>query len=70
MTKRVKFEVTVELPDGVTLAEMRQYIRDEVMAGSGGRSPEDPLFYLNRRSVLVNKGGVLPRNYRVGVDDK
>lgn len=47
------FIVTLEVPSGVTLEEMKEYIKNEVKCNVGSRSPEDPIFYLDKNSVTV-----------------
>lgn len=54
---KVSYIVTLELPADVGIEEGAAYIRDEVRAGCGGRSPDDPLFHLNRDSVKVKRCG-------------
>lgn len=50
---RVFFEVSLEMPNGATKAEVREYILTEVMAGCGGLNPVNPMFDLDRASVSV-----------------
>ena len=47
------FMVSLIVPIGVTTSEMSKYIYDEVCSGNGCRSPEDPLFYLDRNAVKI-----------------
>lgn len=39
------YEIELQRPDGVTVAELTQYIKEAVETWGGWRSPEDPLFY-------------------------
>lgn len=48
-----RFVVEVDIPSGVSVQEMKDYIFGEVRAGIGGLPPEDPLFHLDRTSVKV-----------------
>lgn len=47
------FTVTVEMPSGVTIKEMKQYINDAVRNWAGGYDPELPIFDLDRSSIKV-----------------
>jgi hypothetical protein len=47
------FEVRVNLPDGVTSSQMKQYILESVQSMCGCLSPDDPLFELDRKNVKV-----------------
>lgn len=52
--RRRSFRVTVTIPDGVSVAEMRAYIREAVQTWCGSFDPEnDPLFDLDYDSVKV-----------------
>ncbi len=62
--RKILFTVTVDLPGTATVEEMRAYIETEVRAGSGGRSPEDPLFYLDKESVEVRYIGKVEKHLR------
>ena len=50
---RHAFVVHVDIPPGVTVERMRQYIEDEIKANIGRLPPEDPLFHMDRESVVV-----------------
>lgn len=59
---RQVFKVTLTMPDGVSLREMREYIRDAVAGWKGqfnnglnDRSAVDPLFLLDGDSVKVKR---------------
>lgn len=52
MTKR-SFIVTLDLPRGVGVRQMVQYIRTEIKANIGRLDPEEPLADLDRDSVKV-----------------
>jgi hypothetical protein len=51
--KRRKFEVSVEMPEGVGVREMQDYIRDAVGTWAKSTDPESPIFDLNYDSVKV-----------------
>lgn len=53
MARRVKFTVTLDLPVGVSIAEMRDYLLTEIKAGKGNRVPPDPMCDLDRDSIRV-----------------
>lgn len=48
-------EVAAVIPDGVSLEEWQEYVRDNVMSGIGALRPEEPLFQMDRKSVYVSK---------------
>ncbi len=49
-----KFVVSVEIPDGATVADMKSYINDAVRCWAGSLNPHnDPLFDLDRNKVMV-----------------
>lgn len=48
-----KFIVTLEIPRGVTVSEMKNYIEDAVACWKGGGDPEGALFDLDGDSVKV-----------------
>lgn len=58
MIKTVSFVVTLDVPEGATVDDMQVFVRDEVMAGSGFRQPDDPIFNLDRDSVHVKRYAV------------
>lgn len=50
--QKAKFEVTVEIPEGVSVYRLRQFLEDEGFSMVGSLHPyEDPLFDLNKNSV-------------------
>lgn len=52
--RRRSFRVTVVIPEGVSVAEMREYIREAVRMWCKSFDPEnDPLFDLDYNSVRV-----------------
>lgn len=53
---KYRYLVEVELPPGVTPEEFQEYIKDEVSAGVGARHPSEPIFHLDKTSVLVSPG--------------
>lgn len=42
---REKYIVTVTRPEGVSITEMRDYIREAVDMWGGQLHPDDPMFY-------------------------
>lgn len=54
-----RFTVEVELPYGVTPADMREYIEEAVGCWRGRMDPEDSLFHLNGSSVVAREVGVV-----------
>lgn len=48
-----KFTVKVDLPQGMTTADMRDYIQDAVKSHKGGFSLDFPVAYLDRDTVKV-----------------
>lgn len=50
---KVNFLVSVELPDGVDISEMRDYVLDAVTTMVGSYPLDDPMFDLDRESVVV-----------------
>ncbi len=58
--RKEQYIVEIERPEGVSVAEMKEYIRDAVGAWKGGMHPEDAIFYLDHDSIKVKKfnGGV------------
>lgn len=64
---RKLFAVGIDIPKGVTLTEMRDYIRDAVASWKGqleppraygDNTPRDPLFQLDGDSVTVSYEGL------------
>jgi hypothetical protein len=51
---RARFLVSLDLPSGVSLEQMRQYIEDEIKTNIGRLPPDEPLFDLDRDSVKVS----------------
>ena len=54
MAKR-QFIVTLDIPPGVTLPEMEEYIAEAVQIWQGQMHPEAPLRDLNGNSVRVKR---------------
>lgn len=50
---REVYLVSVVRPEGVTKAEMAEYIKDAVETWGGGYSPDDPLFNVGDYHVAV-----------------
>lgn len=50
---KVNFLVSVELPDGVDISEMRDYVLDAVTTMVGSYPLDDPMFDLDCESVVV-----------------
>lgn len=48
-----QFVVTVELPEGVTVAEMTGYIDRAVSCRKGGMDPDSPIYDLDGKTVRV-----------------
>ncbi len=48
-----KFVVELKVPDGVSLTDMKEHIRTEVISGIGLRHPSDPITNLERKWVKV-----------------
>jgi len=55
MKKKVSFKVSVDLPDGCKIAEMRDYIEESVATWKGCKHPEEPIFDLDWKSVKVTR---------------
>lgn len=53
--RRRSFLVSVEMPEGATDDEVREYILDNVQAGRGCLHPDDPMSQLDRDKVHVRK---------------
>jgi hypothetical protein len=53
MKVKRSFVVTLEVPDGVSLPEIRQYIREAVADYCKGTNPDEPLFALDGDKVTV-----------------
>jgi hypothetical protein len=49
-----EFLVSVNVPDGVGVREMRAYLREAVVTWAKGGDPENPLFDLRDRDVKVS----------------
>ena len=47
------FEVRIPVPAGGNIAALSQYIRDAIGNWSGGGDPSDPLFHLDRETIVV-----------------
>lgn len=52
--KKHKFIVEIEIPEGVNITEMKNYIYKAILCGSGLLLPGiDPLFDINYKSIKV-----------------
>ena len=51
--QKVSYTVYVTLPENVSVLRFQQYIEDEIKANVGRLPPADPLFHLDRKSVIV-----------------
>jgi len=52
---KTEFIVSVKIPEGCSISAMKDYIRDAVGSMKGCKHPEDPLFWLDYKSVTVKK---------------
>jgi hypothetical protein len=50
-SRHVVVAVECDLPPGVTQAQFKQHVVDNVQAGCGCLHPDDPLFHLDRKTV-------------------
>lgn len=50
---KARFLLEIDVPNGASLIELRDYITEEVKVGCGSRRPEDPIFNLDRDSVKL-----------------
>lgn len=48
------FTVTLDMPPECTVGYMAEYIQEAVQSMVGSKMPEDPIFELDRESVVVN----------------
>lgn len=48
-----EFVVSVAIPEGVTTGDMTAYIEQAVRTWAGSKSPDDPIYDLDRASVKV-----------------
>jgi hypothetical protein len=48
-----EFRVMLDVPSGVSLKEMCEYISDAVKTYKGGLSPDNPIWHLAPESVIV-----------------
>ena len=55
MSKREDYRVSLVRPDGVTVAEMREYIEDAVASMKGGGNPDEAIFYLDGDTVRCTR---------------
>lgn len=53
MKDKIWFLVGMDIPDGADPADLLEYVQTEVKAGRGARDPRDPIFHLDRDSVVV-----------------
>lgn len=59
MPKRFVCKVEFDIPPGATVAQCRAYVISGVLSECGNLNCyTDPMFYLNRQTVLVYQGGV------------
>ena len=67
MTKKKTrtFKVTLDIPEGATISEVKDYIEDAVSSMKDCYSPEDDIFYLDGDSVKV-KSTRKPKPIKVG----
>lgn len=65
--RKMRFVVELNLPPGVSVADMRRYIEDEVKANVGQLHPDDPLFRLDRNSVEVRTAAAVAKQ-KAGLD--
>lgn len=49
---RETYQVTINRPDGVTITEMKEFIRDELQAAGGHRPLEDELHDVGEVRVI------------------
>jgi hypothetical protein len=58
MGKRIEFKVSLVMPDGLLVDEMKEYIADAVHCWGKGGDPEGPLFNLDqdgKRPIRVTR---------------
>lgn len=67
--KTEEYIVTVARPDGVTRADMKEYIHDAVVSHRGQFDTMEPLFYMDRSLVRVNPVPLVRRVRRTGMRD-
>lgn len=53
--RRATFLVSLDVPEGCTLAEIEGYIREAVQTWKGQGDPDEPLYELDWRSVKVKR---------------
>jgi hypothetical protein len=53
MKKNYLIKLTV--PDNATASDVIDYLKTAIKSDCGCRSPEDPMFHLNRESVTIKK---------------
>ena len=58
---KAKFTISVEIPDGVSKKEMRDYIYDAVNGMKGSYHPDDPLFQMDYGDFKVSHQKIKPR---------
>ena len=44
MTKKVNLKLAIDIPDGLSVAALKEYVKTAIEGWSGGGHPEDPLF--------------------------
>ena len=51
------YEVTVVVPNGYSLKDMRRYLEDAISCWSGGYDPDDPLFgHFDDDTLKIKRG--------------
>lgn len=53
MSVKRYFQVALDAPDDVPIAEVKQFILDALQSEVGYRHPSDPMHMLNRKSIKV-----------------
>lgn len=62
MSNRITFLVSMEIPSGADPLDLMQYVHEEVADGCGARDPHDPIFHLDRESVIVSLHSALQKS--------
>lgn len=53
MTTRVSITVTMDLPTDATAQDVREYVERAVKNWAGSHPTEDPLFAINRSTIVI-----------------
>lgn len=53
--KRLHFKVSVDLPEGCTVTEVKDYIEESVATWRGCKDPDSAIFDLNSDTVRVDR---------------